>query len=74
MGDGTGGFEGKIGEYDTFAECIAAVKYQQPTANGVTFHVTNGTCYAEFRQNSTRKSQDWQNCVIEPTATLDAGK
>merc|ERR1712156_230803 len=76
MGDGKGGTEKKIGKYDTFAECIAAVKDQQPTANGVTWGKgKSGQCYAEFGQTSTKTSTVWQNCVIAatPAADLDAG-
>ena len=75
MGDGKGGTETKIGKYDTFAECVAAVKEQKPTANGVTWgkgKSRKGQCYAEFGQTSTKSSKVWQNCVIEPTPAADA--
>ena len=75
MGDGTGGTEKKIGKYDTFALCIAAVKDQQPTANGVTWgkgKSRKNQCYAEFSQTSTKTSKVWQNCVIQPTPTTPA--
>merc|ERR1712241_328472 len=68
MGDGKGGTEKKIGKYDTFAECIAAVKEEQPTANGVTWGKGKSRqCYAEFGQTSTKASTVWQNCVIAAT-------
>ena len=75
MGDGKGGTEKKIGKYDTFAECIAAVKDQQPTANGVTWgkgKSRKGQCYAEFGQTSTKASKVWQNCVIATTPATPA--
>merc|ERR1712156_322316 len=73
MGDGKGGTEKKIGKYDTFAECIAAVKDQQPTANGVTWGKgKSGQCYAEFGQTSTKASTVWQNCVIAATPATPA--
>ena len=75
MGDGKGGTETKIGKFDTFAECVAAVKDQKPTANGVTWgkgKSRKGQCYAEFGQTKTKSSKVWQNCVIEPTPAADA--
>ena len=77
MGDGKGDTEAYISKFKTLAECVAAVKEQKPTANGVTWGKgKSGQCYAEFGQTSTKSSTKWQNCVIEPTPAtdLDEGK
>ena len=68
VGDGTGGTEFKIGNYDSFAECVEAVKEQEPTANGVTYGVLTADlqkqCYAEYGQTSHNDNTKWKNCMV----------
>ena len=66
--DGTGGDEIKIpGAFEALAECIEAVKVQEPEANGVTYsyETDNGDCYAEIGQTTIGEKDNWQNCYLD---------
>ena len=60
----------RVGTYDTAAECTAAVRSEQPTANGVTFRAlttgldTAGACYAEFNMTCHNGAGAWQTCMV----------
>ena len=65
-GDGKGGTEKNLGQVSSEDECLALVLAQEPAANGATFRVSDGLCWAEFEATFNDKSQhlQYRTCQI----------
>ena len=68
-GDGVGGSEKYIGEFETKELCQGNVTTKEPTANGVTYGVHGQDyareCYAEFGKTNSESSNKWISCKFE---------
>ena len=62
--DGRGGTETYVTTTDTAQECAQYVMTNEPTANGATWGVGGGRCYAEYGQTGISVSSSWQNCYL----------
>jgi len=73
-GDGTASHEERIGRVTPGAEnaheCFDLIRNHRPTANGATFQIENGDCYAEYSMSGMVPDDRYKTCafVFHPTA------
>merc|ERR1711907_545294 len=73
-GDGVGGSEQRIGDFDSADLCARAVHEQYPDANGATYSNTGGTaCYAEYGMNNFNSNSHWKSCFFAPQCDYVGG-
>jgi len=65
-GDGNGNAEKYVGNANNMEDCVRKVRLEHLGANGVTFKVKGGNCFAEYDMDGSNGHKDFKSCLITP--------